>query len=200
MVRRGPVHTQSREMLGRGVALVLREAVMRVNVVPFDHSPVAFYLCDDGGSRNRNGKSIAVNQRFLLDQHIELHGIEKQVIRRYFQLLQGGGHRLAAGLINIPRIDAAGVDFGNRPGQSMFSNSHRQDFSSLRQQFFRIVQTNDPALGVQDDGCGYDGTEEGPAPHFIQPGNALPAALASFALKSRGTLLLHHRGFYHVRI
>ena len=148
MVRRRPVCAQGGEMLGRGVAFVLRKPVMRINPVPFDHPAVAFHLGDDRGGRNRNRKRIAVDERFLLDQHIQLHGIEKQIIGRDFQLSQGLSHRLAAGLIDIPGIDAARIDFRDGPGKSVFANSQRQNFAALGGQFLRIVKADDPPLGV----------------------------------------------------
>ena len=101
-------------------------------------------------------KRIPVNQRFLLDQHIQLHGVEKQIIGRDFQLPQGFGHGLAAGLINIPGVDAAGIDFRDCPGQSVFANSHRQHFAALGGQFLGVVEADDAPLGIQDDGRGND--------------------------------------------
>ena len=73
-------------MFRRGVTLMLRQAVLRINRIPFDHQAIALDLCDDRRRRDRNRKRVAVNQRFLLDQHIQLHRIQKQVIRRNCQL------------------------------------------------------------------------------------------------------------------
>ncbi len=156
MVRRGAVRAQGGEMVGCGVAFVPREPVQRINSVPFEHLPIAFHLGDDRGSRNRNRKRITVNERFLLDQHIELHGVEKQIIGRDFQLSQSFRHGLSAGLIDIPGIDAARIDFRDRPGQSMFANSHRQNFAALGGQFLGIVEADNPPLRVQYDGRGND--------------------------------------------
>src|ERR1700674_2000662 len=109
MMRGGPMRAQGGEMFGRGVTFMLCEPVERLNPVPLNHPPVAFYFGDDRGCRNRNGTRITVNERFLLDQDVELHGVEKQIIRRDFQPARSFGHGLAAGLIDIPGIDAARI-------------------------------------------------------------------------------------------
>ena len=189
------MRAQGGEMFGRGVTFVLRKPVMRVNPVPLDHPPVAFDFGDDRGSRNRNRKRITVNERFLLDRHIQLHGVEKQIIGRDFQLAQSFGHGLAAGLIDIPGIDAARIDFRDRPSQSVFANSHRQNFAALGGQFLGIVEADNPPLGIQYDGRGNDLAEERTAPHFVKTGNPLPTAPARFALESGGASLPHRRGF-----
>jgi len=189
------MRAQGGEMFGRGVTFMLCEPIERVNPVPLNHPPVAFYFGDDRGCRNRNGTRITVNERFLLDQDVELHGIEKQIIGRDFQLAQSFGHGLAAGLIDIPGIDAARIDFRDRPGQSVFSNSHGQNFAALGGQFLGIVKADNPPPGIQDDGCGNNLAEKRAAPHFVKSGNSLPAALARFALESGGASLPHRCGF-----
>jgi len=195
MMRRRPVRAQGGEMVGGGVAFVPRQPVLRINSVPLDHLPVAFHLGDDRGSRDRNRKRIAVDERFLFDEHVELHGVEKQIIGRDFQLPQGFGHGLAAGLIDVPGIDAARVDLRDGPGESVFANPHRQNFTAFGWQFFGIVQTDDPPLGVEDDGRGNNLPEQGAAPHFVNSGNPLPTTLARLALESGGASLPHRRGF-----
>jgi len=195
MMGRGAVRAQGGKMLRCGIAFVLRQPVLRINSVPFEHLPVAFHFGNDGGSRDRNRKRVAVNEGFLLDQHIQLHGVEQQIIGRDFQLPQSFRHGLAAGLINIPGIDAACIDFRDRPGKCVLANSQRQNFAALGGQFLGIIESDDPPPGIQDDGCGNDLAEKRAAPHFVKTGNPLPAALAGFALESGGASLPHRRGF-----
>jgi hypothetical protein len=178
MVRRGAVRAQGGEVLGRGVAFVLREPVLRINFVPFEHLPVAFHFGDDRSRRNGNRKRIPVDERFLLDQHVELHGVKQQIIRRDFQLPQRFRHGLAAGLIDIPGVDAARINLRDRPGQSVFANSQRQNFAALGGQFLGIVQADDPPPGIQDDGRGNDGLRArigrsiaSPSPRILARGN-----------------------------
>jgi len=195
MVRRGPVRAQGGKMLRRGVAFVLRQPVLGIDSVPFEHLPVALHFGNDGGSRNGNRKRVTVNKRFLLDQHIELHGVEKQIVGRDFQLPQRFRHGLAAGLIDIPGIDTSRVDFRDGPGESMFANARGQNFTAFGGQFLGIVEADNPPFGVQYDGRGNHLAKKGAAPDFVKAGNPLPAALAGFALESRGASLPHRRGF-----
>ena len=125
MMRRRAVGAQGCQVIRCGVAFVLRQPVLGVNSVPFEHPPVALYFGDDRGRSNGNRERISVDERFLLDQDVELHGVEEQIIGRDFQLPQSFHHGLAAGLIDIPGIDAARINFRDRPGESVFANSRR---------------------------------------------------------------------------
>ena len=71
----------------------------------------------------------------------------------------------------------------------------RQHFAALGRQFLGIVEADNPPLRIQNDGSGNHLAEKRAAPHFVQAGNPLPAALAGFALKSGGASLRHRRGF-----
>ena len=195
MVRCGPVGAQGGEMVMCGVAFVLRQPILRINPVPFEHPPVAFHFGNDGRGGDGNRKRVTVDERFLFDQHVQLHGVEQQIIGRDFQLPQGFSHGLAAGLINIPGIDAAGINFRDGPGESVFANSHGQNFAALSGQFFGIVEAHNPPLGIQDNGCGNHLAKKRAAPDFIKTGNPLPTALAGLALETGGALFPHQRGF-----
>ena len=96
----------------------------------------------------------------------------------------GCNHSLAASLVDVPGIDAASVDFGDCPCQGMLLNTRSQLGAPVGRELFRVVETNDAAPGIENDGGGYDGTEEGTPACFVEPGDALPTSLPSFALVS----------------
>ena len=81
MMRRWSMRAQGSEMIWCGVSFVPRQPVLRVDPVPFHHLPVALHFGNDRGRGNGHRKGITVYKRFLLDQHIQLHGIEKQIVR-----------------------------------------------------------------------------------------------------------------------
>ncbi len=108
--------TQSFEMVGSGVTFVASESVLRVNGVPLFHARVAMGFGKDGSRCYGNAARVAFDEGLLLDENVELHGINEQIIRLDRELLQGGGHSLAAGLIDVPCVDALGIDFSNGPG------------------------------------------------------------------------------------
>src|SRR5690242_5159650 len=123
MERRGPVKTQSFEMVRSGVALVAREPVLRINSVPLPHACVAVRFGQDGRGSDGNAARVAFDQGLLLDEHIELHSIDEEVVWRNGELLKRGSHGLARSLINIPSINALRVDFGDGPSEGVFANA-----------------------------------------------------------------------------
>lgn len=187
--------TQCSQVFRRRVPFVLRKPVVRVYPVPLDHLPVALDLGDDRSRRNRNRQRVSVNERLLFDQHIQLHGVQKQVIGGDFQLAQGFGHGLAAGLIDVPGVNAARIGLRDRPGQRVLANPESQHFAALRGQLLRIIKPDNPPPGIEDNRRGDDWAKERTSAHFVQAGNSLPAAFARFALESGRALLPHRGGF-----
>ena len=127
---------QGFEVIGSGVALMARETVLRVHGVPPFHASVAMRFGEDGSGGDGNAARVAFDERFLLDENIELHGVDEQIIRLDGQLLQGSGHGLAAGLIDVPGVDALGIDFRDGPGESVLANAHGKFRTALRGKFF----------------------------------------------------------------
>lgn len=147
------MHAQCFEMIGRSIAFVAREAVLWVDGVPLFHAGVAMRFRKDRGRRNGNAASVTLNKGLLLDQDIQLHSVNEQVIGRGRELLKRRGHRLTAGLIDIPGINPLGVDFCDRPCQGMFVNPFSQLRASVGGKFFRIIQADNPPLWVENN-CG----------------------------------------------
>lgn len=107
---------QGFQMIRCCVTLVAGEAILRVDGVPLFHASVAMSLGQDGGSGDGNTASVAFDERLLLDENVKLHGVDEQVIRLDRELFQSGSHSLAAGLIDVPRVDALGINFRDGPG------------------------------------------------------------------------------------
>ncbi len=108
---------QGFKMVGRAVALVSRQTVLRINGVPLFHASVSMCFRKDRSCRDGDAAGVSFNKGFLLDQDFELHGVNEQVVGWNCQLQQRGGHRLARRLVNVPRIDALRVYFRNSPRQ-----------------------------------------------------------------------------------
>src|SRR5262249_48571020 len=167
----------------RGVALVLSETVTGVRGVEFFEARVAMGFGKDGSGGDGNAPGVALDEGFLLDQHIELHGVDEQIVRNDRELLEGSGHGLAAGLIDIPSVDAGSVDFGDCVSKSMFANAEGKFAAAFGSKFFGVVKANDAALVIENDGCSDNGAEQGPATGFVDAGDARPAKLARGSLK-----------------
>ena len=50
------------EMIGRGIAFVARETVLRVDHLPLLHARVAMCFCEDGSSRNGNAACVTFDE------------------------------------------------------------------------------------------------------------------------------------------
>src|SRR5580704_6774099 len=74
MQRRRTVQAQRFEMVGRAVAFVAGEPVLRVDGVPFFHPRVAMIFREDRSGGDGNAARVALDQGLLLDQDVELHG------------------------------------------------------------------------------------------------------------------------------
>lgn len=139
---------------------------------------------EDGGSGDGNTSRVAFDERFLLDENVELHGVNQEIVGNDGKLLERGGHGLAAGLIDVPGVDAGGINFGDGPGQGVFTNAESEFAAAFGRNFLGIVEADNAALGIEDDGGGDDGTEESTATGFINAGDARPAEFARGSLKT----------------
>ena len=191
-MERGRAETpQGFEMLRRAVAFVLRKAVAWVFGVELFEALVAMRFREDRSCGDRDAARVAFDERFLFDEDIELHRIDEQVVGCDDELLESSGHGLAAGLIDIPGINARRIDFRDCPRNGMFADAKGEFAAALRRELLRIVQADDAALGIEDDGRRNDGAEEGAAAGFVESGDAGPAELARGSLKTGRTSASH---------
>ena len=65
-------------MVGRAVTFIRCQPVLRIDQVEFAHQVVALDLRKNGGCGDRDGSSIALDQRLLLDEQIESQRINEQ--------------------------------------------------------------------------------------------------------------------------
>jgi hypothetical protein len=61
----------------------------------------------------------------------------------------------------------------------------------FRSQLLGVIQPNDPATRIQDNGCSHHWTKQRAASGFIQSGDTLPPMLAGVALVARATKSAH---------
>ena len=139
---------------------------------------------EDGGSGNGNAACVALDKGFLFDQNVELHGVDQEIVGNDGELLERGGHGLSAGLINVPGVDAGGIHFGDGPCDGVFPNAEGEFAAALVRNFLGIVETDNTALGIEDDGGGNDRTEESATARFVNAGDARPAEFARGSLKT----------------
>ncbi len=191
---RRPMQAQGFEMVGSAVAFVAREAVLRVDGVPLLHARVAVRFREDGSGGDGNAAGVAFDQGFLLDQNVELHGVDEQIVWRNSELLERGGHGLARGLVNIPGVDALRVDFSDGPAQRVLLDTDGQLGAAFSGKFFRVVEADDAPLGIENHRGGDDGAKQRAASGFINAGDAQPAQLARRSLETGGAESAHYPG------
>ena len=175
---------QSFQVIGRGIAFVAPEAILRIDRIPLFHAGVTMRFRQDRSGSDRNAAAIAFDQGFLLDQDIELQGIDQQVVWNNGKLLQGSGHSLSAGLVDIPRINALRIYLGNGPGKGVFADALSQLCAALRCKLFRVVEPDNTALWVQNHCGGNHWPEQGATSGLIQAGDARPAKFARRSLET----------------
>jgi hypothetical protein len=163
---------------------VAREAILRVDSVPLFHARVAMSFGEDRGGGDRYAACVALDERLLLDLNIQLHGVDEQIIRLDGKLFESGSHGLAAGLIDIPGVDALGIDFRNGPGESVFVNACGKFGAAFSGEFLRIVEADNATLGIENNCGGDDGAEESAAAGFIETGDAHPTKLSRRPLET----------------
>jgi len=117
------------------------QAILRIDGVPFFHAGISVGLGQDRCSRNRDAARVTLDQGFLLDHHVELHRVNQQVVGPDGELFKRRLHRLAAGLIDIPRVNALRVYFGNGPGNRVLMNP----LGKLGSPFGKAVSWSRPA-------------------------------------------------------
>src|SRR5438309_520310 len=108
--------TEGFEVNGSAVTFVLGETIAGEIGVEFIEARIAVSFSKDGSGGDGNAARVAFDERFLFDENVELHGVDQEIVGNDGKLLERGGHGLAAGLIDVPGVDAGGIDFRDRPG------------------------------------------------------------------------------------
>ncbi len=195
MVRCGAKQAKGLEMIGRGVAFVMSETVLGEEFVPLVEEAVARDLGEDRSRGDRHGARVTLDEGTLLNEQVETHGVDEEEIGWKRELRDGFRHRLATGLVDIPGVDATRVGLRDGPRKRMLANAAGEGLAALGGKFLGVVQADDAARGIQDDGGGNDRSKEGTAAGFVDSGDASPAVLARFALVAGRAKPPHRRAF-----
>ncbi len=138
---------------------MLCEAVAGINAIEFFESRVAMRFGEDGCGGDGNAAGVAFDEGFLLDEDIELHGVDQEIVGLDAELLESGGHGLAAGLVDVPGIDTGRINFGYGPSESMFPNAECEFVATISSELFGVVEADDAALRIENDGSSDDRAE-----------------------------------------
>ena len=68
------------EVVGGGVAFVAGEAVLRVDGVPLNHARVAMSFGKNRSRGDGDAARVAFDEGLLLDENVEFHGVDEQII------------------------------------------------------------------------------------------------------------------------
>ena len=98
--------------------------------------------------------------------------------------MQSGGHSLTASLVDVPGVDSLSINFGDGPSESVLVDTHGKFRTAFSGKFFRVIETNNAALGIENDRGGNDWAEERAAAGFIETGDAHPAKLPRLSLET----------------
>jgi len=181
---RGAEAAEGFHVLGSGIALVLGEAVTGIDSVQFFEARVAMGFGENGSGGDGDAAGVAFDERFLLDENVELHRVNQQIIGNDGELLKRGGHRLPTGLIDVPCINARRIDLGYGPSEGVIADANGEFGAAIGDEFFGIVQADDAALGVKNNGGRDHRAEESAATGFVNTGDARPAKFTRRSLKT----------------
>ena len=166
------------------VTFVVGETIAGEIGVELVEARIAVSFGKNGGGSDGNAARISSDKRFLFDENVELHSVDQEIVGNDGKLLERCGHGLAAGLIDVPGVDAGGINFGDGPRERVFANADGEFVATFGGNFLGIVEADDAALGIEDDGGGNDRTEESAAAGFVDAGDARPAEFARGSLKT----------------
>ena len=148
MQRRRAETAEGFEVNRSAVTFVLGETVAGEIGVKFIEARIAVSLGEDGGGGDGNAARVSFDKGFLFDEDVELHGVDQEIVWNDGKLLKCRGHGLAAGLIDVPRIDAGGINFGDGPRERVFTNAESEFTAAFGRKFLGIVQADYAALGI----------------------------------------------------
>jgi len=183
-------------MNGSGVALVRGEAVLRVLEVEFAAEGVAVDFGDDGGGGDGEAECVAVDELGLGAGRVDDHGVDEEVVGCDAELLDGGEHGHAGGLIDIDAVDGGGVDFCDGVGDGDAADFDVEFFAVFAGELFGVGEAHAAEEGgvLRQDDCGGDyGAEEGATTDFVDAGDGFEAVVTEGLLGGVGAdELLEH--------
>jgi hypothetical protein len=163
-------------MLGRGVALVLAEAVLRIELVEADHHRVAPHLGENRRSADADAARIAVDDRFEAAVQRQAHerrtaiAIDLHVRRPHAQAEQRAPHRQVGRLQDIERVDFLDVGPRDRPGQGAAADLDRKLLALLGLDDLGVADAADAPPRVEDHRSRDDRSGQRAAPRFVDAG------------------------------
>lgn len=184
MHQRGAMFAKSFLVIGRRVALIGEQIVLRKDFVPAGENRIAMhfrqYRCGGYGT----AAGIAVDQRHLFDGQIESESVDEQEVRRNGKRFDGAAHRQARSLQDVDLVDFKYIGAADTPAQAARFDMPCKSFSLFLQNDLAVAQAADRAVGMEENSRGKDRAEEAAAAYFIHARNARESALAGLPLES----------------
>src|SRR3984893_18396468 len=166
MDRRRSERAQRGEMLGRAVALVLREAVAGKASFVLAHYSVARHLGENRGGCDAEALAVAAHDRGLrMLQARDPASVDQYVAGRASQAGQRAQARLARGPVDVKPVDLGRFGDPDSPYERARSYLAVQFLTHLGQELLRIVNALDESLGGE-----YDRGRHHRTPHRADPG------------------------------
>ena len=194
--RAGAVLLEGLAVLGRGVALVAGEAVLRELLVELAAERVAVDLGDDGGGGDGEAERVAVEEPGLLAGIVDVERVDDEVVGGDGELLAGEAHGEARGLVDVDAVDGLGVDGDDGEGEGHLADLAVELLAVLAVELLGVGEAHareDADLFRKDDGGGDDGAEERAAADLVDAGDGAEAVVAEGLLGGVGAdELLEH--------
>lgn len=110
MNRARPVALECALVLGRGITLVDREAILRPAAVGLEHPPIPGDFGEDAGSGDRIRQRIPPHQGGLWEgDSRDREAVDQDVLGLGIELSEGANHARMGGLEDVDPIDLLGI-------------------------------------------------------------------------------------------
>lgn len=188
----GAVVAEGFEVLGSGVALVIRETVLGEKVVVFGHEAIAGDLGEDAGGRDGEAFGVAIDDRGLGATDGEDVGpVDEGVVRNEGEFQHGFVHGAEGSLQDVDGVDDFDIDGGDG-GTDLAGGGKELEkfFALLFVELLGIVQALEfaweaflnPFAGEAHDG-GDNRSGERAAAGFVSTGDAGATALEAITFE-----------------
>jgi hypothetical protein len=169
------------------VAFVAGEAECREHLVPLAHAVITGDFGEDGGSGDALTLGIAFDDGLLGEWEIDGNGVDEEVIAGGPELEDSAAHREAGGLKDVDAVDVVGIGRGDGGGDRAAANGLGEFLTAFGVDELAVVEAANGFVGVEDDGGGVNGSEEGSPADLVYSGDEVKASGSGGSLVFSGT-------------
>ena len=173
-------------VLGDGVSLVQREAVLRIDAVVLAHHAVALDLRHHRSRGHGVGDRIAAHHRQAGKRKLgNGNGVDHGAVRSRTQCLQRDDHRRARGAQDVALVDLGGGHDADRISERGAADLRSDRFTTRCVELLAVVHAWHQSARIDDHRGRHHRTRETAAPHLVDSGDPTEPALSQLVFETR---------------